>query len=150
MAEERPNSDFLEYINKLLDDRGYQQDVRTGTLGALTSKELFDLYGGGSVVELPPDLEEKKTLTDDELYEKIIKRFPETDPKFDRDYFFKTIKDRFLVKPDTDGIPPVRMPTIPETSDETLRSLEAIMDILRKKQSLERDPSGMTQLLKGD
>ena len=55
-----------------------------------------------------------------------------------------------LVKPDTDGIPPVEMPTIPETSDETLEGLEEIMDFLRKKQSLERDPSGMTQLLKGD
>jgi len=150
MAEEERNSDLLEYINKLLDDGGYQEDVRTGNVGALTSKELFDRYGGGSVVELPPELEEKKTLTDDELYEKIIKRFPEADPEFDRDYFFKIIKDGFLVKPDTDGIPPVEMPTIPETSDKTLEGLEAIMDILRKKQSLERDPSGMTQLLKGD
>ena len=99
MAEEGRNSDLSEYINRLLDARTGTLGAQTSdelTFGALTSKELFDRYGGGSVVELPPELEEKKTLTDDELYEKIIKRFPEADPEFDRDYFrevFKIIKD---------------------------------------------------------
>jgi hypothetical protein len=146
MAEERRNSDLLEYINKLLDDGGTQSRID------YFYKHLPDDGGGGSVVELPPELKEKKTLTDDELYEKIIKRFPEADPEFDRDYFrevFKIIKDRFLVKPNPDGIPAVPMPNVmPDLSPEEMDRLKIMMEI-RKRQSLERDPSGMTQLLGG-
>ena len=60
-------------------------------------------------------------------------------------------QEGFLVSPtpNPDGIPAVPMPNVmPDLSPEEMDRLKTMMEI-RKRQSLERDPSGMTQLLGG-
>ena len=55
----------------------------------------------------------------------------------------------FLVTPEEGGTPAVPMPNVmPDLSPEEMEQMR-IMREMRKRQSLERDPSGMTQLLGG-
>ena len=58
-------------------------------------------------------------------------------------------QEGFLVTPEEGGIPAVPMPNVmPDLSPEEMEQMR-IMREIRERQSLERDPSGMTQLLGG-
>ena len=58
-------------------------------------------------------------------------------------------REGFLVTPEEGGTPAVPMPNVmPDLSPEEMEQMR-IMREMRKRQSLERDPSGMTQLLGG-
>ena len=58
-------------------------------------------------------------------------------------------QEGFLVTPEEGGTPAVPMPNVmPDLSPEEMEQMR-IMREMRKRQSLERDPSGMTQLLGG-
>ena len=58
-------------------------------------------------------------------------------------------QEGFLVTPEEGGTPAVPMPNVmPDLSPEEMEQMR-IMREIRKRQSLERDPSGMTQLLGG-
>ena len=59
-------------------------------------------------------------------------------------------QEGFLVTPEEGGTPAVPMPNVmlPDLSPEEMEQMR-IMREIRERQSLERDPSGMTQLLGG-